>query len=218
MNIIEVIFLELALSLYPRSKSHHLRQKLPVTKAGKGPSWTASFFAKINYLTSSDSHPDTLFRHSFWHIIWMCIWHMYSDIWESFWHLFRHSFLHSIRHLFWQSFWDSIWPSLWHEFGSRRTPQHHGSDPFMSTVPPRRQRTEAEEEVEEEEGEGEESEEGGEEGEQGVTHLLKSRDPYLASGKTNQIQQWQPAKHHNIKPSIYHIPIEKYQRSTIKWY
>ena len=95
----------------------------------------------------------------------------------------------------------------------------HGSDSFMSTVPPRRQRTEAEEEVEEEEGEGEESqeggEEGGEEGEQGITLLLKSRDPYLASGKPNQIQQWQPAKHHNIKPSIYHIPIEKYQQSTI---
>ena len=91
-----------------------------------------------------------------------------------------------------------------------------GARTLCSKLRPRYPEKLAEEEVEEEEGEGEESEEGGEEGEQGVTHLLKSRDPYLASGKTNQIQQWQPAKHHNIKPSIYHIPIEKYQRSTIK--
>ena len=104
----------------------------------------------MNYFTSSDPHPDILFRHSIWllfwhsflhfiwHTFWHSVWHMFwhsiwhsfwPSIWHTFWHSFWdmfchsiwHSFWHSIWHSFWDSFWHCVWHSLWHVF---RRAQH----------------------------------------------------------------------------------------------
>ena len=87
---------------------------------------------RIELLSSSDPHPDTLFClfwHGFWHSIWECL--------EVYWHtltfcptfflaytltfylaVLRHSFLHS----------------LWHVFGSRRGPLHPELVIWLTTI------------------------------------------------------------------------------------
>ena len=70
--------------------------------------WLNQHWTNLKLLSSSDPHPETLLRHSFWHTIWKYIWHIYFDnSWHSIWHSFRHILWHSIGHsnLFWHSSW-----------------------------------------------------------------------------------------------------------------
>ena len=101
----------------------------------------------------------THYSDSFCHIIWKYVRHIYVlTFFLAFyytWHLFWHSIWHSIWHLFWQSFWHSIWNLFWHMLW-------HSIWLFLwhvcSGVRERERVSE------------------------GVTPLLKSRDPRLAGG------------------------------------
>ena len=80
--------------------------------------WLVHYLGRFGWVSSSDPHPETLLRHSFWHTICKCI-YIYGIFILAFYLTFFlaylwHSIRHSIWHLFWQTFWHIFWHSFWH--------------------------------------------------------------------------------------------------------
>ena len=156
------------------------------------------FLAEL--LSSSDPHPDTLFRHTiwmyiycisisilyiyvFWHFIWHSFWHiLWNSFWHSMWHLFWHTFWHICWHSFWHQFWH-FWYYVWHLFrhslwhGHCRTSTASAKSQWGPAVPTKIWREEGRKK-----GGREGRKEVSKEGRREVT-LVKSRHPHLAGGE-----------------------------------
>ena len=94
---------------------------------------------RINVLSSSDPHPETLFWHSFWHTTWNCIWHIYSDILfgilSGIYFDILSEILYGIWYLFWHAVWHIFWHSLWHLAEVRQCPLRSGARGWGLAVP-----------------------------------------------------------------------------------